>query len=146
MRIFIITVALFSTLVISTRAQVKTLSSVVATKEHAESLAAQFVEGQYKPLFQEVRKYWPFEMSEIDTLESQTQSGTTYAAQRFGKILEGELLSTKTLGAALVRYTFAIRMEKHAVRLRITYYKGKTGWYINSFKWDDSVDGLFNDY
>jgi type II secretory pathway pseudopilin PulG len=131
--------------VAATMAQPRSLTSLTNAKEHSEQLAAMFVNEQFAELFTEVKKYWPFDPAEIDTLASHTRNGMAYASTRFGKILDSELIKTITTGTALVRYVYLVRMEKHTARLRITYYKGKTGWYVNSFKWDDNIDALLED-
>ena len=108
-------------------AQTKTLSSVAATKEHAEQLAAQFVNGEYKQCFTDIKKYWPFDPAEIDSLESQTKASMTFAAERFGRVLESELVQQKTAGIALQRYVFLCTLR--TPRIAPAYYvlQGKNG-------------------
>lgn len=63
--------------------------------------------------------------------------------QNYGKPIGTVKIKNEKIGEIALRETYFIQFEYTAVRLIFTYYKGKEGWILNSFKWDDSFTEEF---
>jgi hypothetical protein len=81
--------------------------------------------------------------AEFDVLVGQARLQLPMMAQRFGESLDYELVREDRIGESFVRYVYVHRMEKHAMRWMFFCYRGKAGWVINTFRFDDKWHELF---
>jgi hypothetical protein len=61
---------------------------------------------------------------------------------RIGPTMGYEFIREEKLGESIARLTYIHKFERHATRWYFFCYKGKSGWMINTFKFDDKVDEL----
>lgn len=127
----------------SAQAQISYISDVKKTEQLAKMAAERFVEGEYKELFDELRKYWPLPPNEIDQLESQTIRYGNIFEERFGETVGYFKLKTEVIGDFARRETYLIRYGYTAIRFKITFYRHPKGWVVNGFTWDDSFSEEF---
>ena len=81
--------------------------------------------------------------SEFDSLVGQTKLQLPIVVGRFGASMGHEFLAEDKIGQSLARITYINRFEKHAMRWVFYCYKGKSGWVINTFRFDDKWPDLF---
>jgi hypothetical protein len=81
--------------------------------------------------------------SEFETLVGQTKLQLPMVVGRFGASIGQEFLSEDKIGDSLARITYINKFEKHAMRWVFYCYKGKNGWVINTFRFDDKWPELF---
>ncbi len=81
--------------------------------------------------------------AEFDAMMGQAVQQSPMMAARFGQVIGYEFIKEERIGESLARYVYIQRFEKHAMRWMFYLYQGKTGWVINSFRFDDKWPDLF---
>lgn len=81
--------------------------------------------------------------AEFDAMVGQAKLQLPVMSQRFGGSLGYEFIREDRAGESLIRYTYAQRFDKHAMRWIFYVYHGKGGWVINSFQFDDKLPAFF---
>ena len=81
--------------------------------------------------------------AEFDVLVGQTRMQLPALTSRFGSSIGHEFIAEDKIGASLARIIYINRFEKHAMRWIFYCYRGKTGWVINTFRFDDKWPDLF---
>lgn len=81
--------------------------------------------------------------AEFDAMLSQIPVQMPGISSRFGKTIGHELLKEEKLGESLARLAYLQKFEKHAMRWYFYCYRGKDGWVINTFRFDDKLHELF---
>ena len=81
--------------------------------------------------------------AEFEALVAKSKAFLPMMALRFGGSIGHEFLKEEKLGNSLVRLVYINKFEKHAMVWNFYCYKGKNGWVINTFKFDDNWPGLF---
>jgi hypothetical protein len=56
---------------------------------------------------------------------------------RFGATLGQEFIKQVTVGDSLAELVYIQRFDRHAMRWQFYLYRGKDGWVINTFRFDD---------
>ena len=80
---------------------------------------------------------------EFDAMEAQTRLQQPVMTQRFGDKIGTEFLREERVGDSLVRLTYLDKFERRAMRWVFYAYKGRQGWMIDNFRFDDQVLLLF---
>jgi hypothetical protein len=128
---------------------VKGQGKYIGTPEDTKMHANQFVEllskGEYDKAFSMVKLFWHFPKEEMEQLQRTTEEQLPLLKERYGNVIDHEYVDTKHAGQSIVRYVYIIRYERHLLRVRLTYYRGKKGWTVNSIKWDDDIDGILDE-
>jgi hypothetical protein len=65
---------------------------------------------------------------------------------RFGKTIGVEYIGQSSVGSSLVRMTYIQKFEKHAMQWNFFLYQGVDGWSVNTFSFDDKIQGLYYKY
>ncbi len=113
------------------------------TKTISDSIMKLVKEEKLKEAFTIIKKHWPLPESEIDILEYQTTSQLEQVKVRFGSSLEYVLIDQKEIKDTFIKYVYVIKYERHITRWEFIFYKPKTKWILNTFKWDDDMGKLF---
>lgn len=112
-------------------------------KDNSEQIMELLEKEKFIEAFSMLKEHWPLPENEIEQLESTTIKQFNLVADRFGKIIGHEFIKDERIKNFLLRRYYVLRFEKHAIRVLFTYYKNRNGWMLNSFKWDDQMDELF---
>jgi hypothetical protein len=81
--------------------------------------------------------------AEFEAMVGQSKLQLPATTQRFGGSLGYEFLGETKVGENLIRYTCIHRFDRHAMRWMFYNYRGKNGWVINSFRFDDQLPSIF---
>ena len=81
--------------------------------------------------------------AEFDVLLGQVPLQLPGMSVRFGSSLGHEFIKEEKLGDSLARLIYIHKFEKHATRWLFFAYRGKSGWVINTFRFDDKWHELF---
>ena len=81
--------------------------------------------------------------SEFDTMVGQAALQAPMIASRFGQSIGYEFIREDRLGESLARLIYIQRLEKHAMRWVFYLYRGKSGWVVNTFRFDDKWPEIF---
>lgn len=118
--------------------------TVEATRIFADECADAFGTGDYDAAFKLASKYWIFPISEMENLKAVTIKQLNMVRQRFGNPIGAEFIKKEQAGDSLIRYSYLIKHERHALRLIITVYSPKDIWLLNAFSWDDEIADLLD--
>lgn len=115
-------------------------------KKVCEKITTEFEKENVDAAFEILRNIWFIPDSEILKLEAQTNKQLSFIGDRFGKSIGSKLVKTKLVEDVAIELTYVVKHEFHLLRFRYTFYKGKEDlWYLNNFKWDDSISAIFSD-
>jgi hypothetical protein len=97
------------------------------------------IEGGLK----EIRPFTVIPSAEFDAMMGQLPLQLPGITARFGSSIGQEFIKEDRLGDSLVRLVYVNKFEKHAMRWLFYCYKGKGGWVVNTFRFDDKWHELF---
>lgn len=101
-------------------------------------------EEKYEQAFESVGEHWPLPEAEITKLAMLTNKQMESVSERFGKVLGSEFIREDKIGESYIRYVFIQKCENHATRWMFIFYRPKQEWVVNSVKWDDKTEVLFD--
>ena len=124
-------------------AQSKTLANQIETQKLSKQVAGLFSENKISKSFQILEQYWPLPKNEMEALQEKTIKYMNILETRFGKRLDVTKIKDEHISDIALRETYIMRYTYSAIRIVFTYYRSENGWFINSFKWDDSFTEEF---
>jgi hypothetical protein len=119
------------------------LNSKDELSKHSEKVMESLKDSEFQKAFAELQIYWPLPENELIQLESQTIKQFNMVADRFGNIIGVDFIRDESIKDYAIKKIYVLRFEKHMIRVLFTYYKNNDGWILNSFKWDDQFEELF---
>jgi hypothetical protein len=81
--------------------------------------------------------------AEFDAMLGQLPVQVPGMSARFGPSIGYEFIKEDKIGESVARLTYIHKFERHAMRWYFYCYKGKSGWVINTFRFDDKLHELF---
>lgn len=138
-----ILVSILSLFTFSLFAQNETLESEIETQKLSKKVADLFKDNKITESFEMLKQYWPLPENELDALEEKTIKYMNILENRFGKRLDVTKIKDENISDIALRETYIMRYNFSALRIVFTYYRSENGWFINSFKWDDSFTEEF---
>lgn len=134
--------AAFIAMLLPLSATAADLTTVDETRAECSQAARLFAAGQYDAAYRGLAPYWPLPEQEILNLGYQTKTQLEMVTPRFGASLGEEHVETITAGRSLVRHTYLIKHERHALRFSCVFYKPADAWLVNYIIWDDKAQAL----
>jgi hypothetical protein len=111
--------------------------------KHSEAVMKLLKESQFQKAFIELKKHWPLPENEMIQLQSQMIKQFNLVADRFGDIIEYDFIRDEIIKDYVVKKIYVLKFDKHMIRILFTYYKNNDGWILNTFKYDDEFEELF---
>jgi hypothetical protein len=130
-------------LILSTNSFADGFKSIEATKIFADGLMEQFIQKKFSEGLNSTKPYWPIPTIEIDGLANQIDQQWPTVDKRFGKYTGKEFIKSKKIGSSFVRYYYLHKFENHAIYWQIDFYKLNNQWKINSIKFLDAIENLY---
>ena len=90
------------------------------------------------------KEYTIVPTAEFDALVGQSKNQWPLLVGRFGKSVDYEFIEQREVGNYLASLVYIHRFEKHAMRWMFYLYRGKNGWVINTFRFDDQWPQLLD--
>lgn len=122
--------------------------AALKTEQECKSFAKEVMslvgKENYEQAFDILGQHWPLPEEELANFARLTQSQMEGVSERFGKVLGSELVREDKIGESFIRYIFIQKCENHATRWMIVFYRPQEEWVVNSVKWDDSTEVLFD--
>lgn len=134
--------AAFIAMLVPLSASAASLTTADGTREACSQAANLFAAGQYDEAYRSLAPHWPLPEQEILNLGYQTKTQLEMVTPRFGASLGEEHVETITAGQSLVRHTYLIKHERHALRFSCVFYKPADAWLVNFIIWDDKPQAL----
>jgi hypothetical protein len=137
------TVALLALVGASLAAQSQGLPDVEDIKKVTDAVMAKVGKGDSEAGLKSFKSLTVIPEAEFDAMVGQAALQAPMIAARFGQVIGHEFIREDRIGESLARITYIQRFEKHAMRWMFYVYRGKTGWVINSFRFDDKWPDMF---
>jgi hypothetical protein len=125
-----------------TRAQ---LGSKDQTKLFSESFLTKLGTARPFDAFKMLRDMAPESEGEIDASRQSTEALLDQVRPSYGRMLDFELLDTKSLGKSFVRYDYLLKFERNAIHCRFVFYQPRNTWLPVSFTVNQDLTQLFED-
>ncbi len=127
----------------SVTASADTLKSDTEAKQLAEQVMVQVAKENIADAFKLMKPYAIIPATEIDSVALQSKAQRDRLGTRYGKSIGYEYIGEKRVGESLLRLTYIEKTTKHAMPWVFYFYKSPSGWVMNSFSWNDTVDVVF---
>ena len=79
----------------------------------------------------------------VRSLRYNTEDQIKQIQPSFGQILGFRVLKTENLSDALLKMTYLLMFEHHALRWEFLFYKPQQQWVLDNIYWDDTLTKLF---
>ena len=113
------------------------VASIAEIRVVTDRVMAQVTKGDFEGGMNSFKSLTIIPSAEFDAMVGQTKTQLPAIAARFGGSLDSEFIEQKELGKSLASLTYIHRFDKHAMRWVFYLYRGKDGWVINTFRFDD---------
>ncbi|MCB0532801.1 MAG: hypothetical protein KDD14_11445 [Saprospiraceae bacterium] len=124
----------------------KGLASAAEAKAKSQLIIDDITNDDLPAAFEKIRAIWILPEDELDYLENRTIEQLNSIGDRFGARIGNKLVQEDLIESVLYRLTYVVKFEKHGIRIQFIFYNGAAGkWYLNNFKWDDSLSKLFEE-
>ena len=124
-------------------AQGDTLKDVGEARRLTDQVMAKVGHGDIEGGLQMLKPYLIVPAAEFDVMLGQMKMQLPAMLQRFGKSIGAEFIREDQAGSNLLRLVHIHRFERHAMRWSFYFYRGDSGWVLNTFKTDDDIRQFF---
>ncbi|WP_338764942.1 hypothetical protein WAF17_00645 [Bernardetia sp. ABR2-2B] len=125
------------------QSQLETLKTKEDAKKMSKEVISLFKDSKIKEAVEKMSPYWPISPAEMATFQEKTEGYMDLLGNTYGAVIGTEKIQQEKISDFALRETYVMLYQKSAIRLIFTYYKNKQGWTINSFKWDENYEELF---
>jgi hypothetical protein len=136
--------ALFSLLVMSFGTQAQGLPTIAAVKAVTDKAMEKVAAGELEGGMNAFKQLTIVPAPEFDAVVGQSKNQMPMIIGRFGTTIDYEFIEQRELGSSLASLTYIHRFDKHAMRWMFYLYRGKDGWVINTFRFDDQWPQLLD--
>ncbi len=133
----------FVLMMLSPGASAQGLPSLQELRKRTDATMEQVGKGNIEAGLKAIRPLTIIPAAEFDSMLSQVPLQLPAIKSRFGESIGYEFIKEEALGASLARITYIHKFDKHAMRWMFYAYKGKSGWVLNTFRFDDKWHELF---
>ena len=123
----------------------ETLKDAGSARRLTEQVMAKVGEGDIVGGIGLTKKYLIIPAPEFEVMLEQMKMQEPVMARRFGKSVGHEFLREQRVGDNLLRIVHVHHFERHAMRWSFYFYRGPSGWVLNTFKSDDDIRQLFEE-
>ena len=120
------------------------LPTIADVKAVTDKVMAQVTKGDFEGGMMSFKGLTIIPAAEFDAMVGQAKNQLPMIAGRFGGSLDYEFIGQKDVGNSLSSLTYIHRFDKHAMRWMFYLYRGKEGWVINTFRFDDQWPQLLD--
>lgn len=120
------------------------LQDKVAVAKHADQVMQLFGTSQFDEAFEALRPYYPVSEIDYQNIKVKTAQNLQQAEQGYGKITGEVFIKEQNLKDIAIRRYYVVKLETILLKFSLVYYKGKDGWIVNSFSWNNEFEILFD--
>lgn len=113
-----------------------------AILKECDAILASLQTSGVRAAFKKIRELSPLPDSELEPMQKQTAQQLATVKPRFGKIIGFERVRVEAKGQSVLECIYITKFERHILRWRFYFYKPKDKWFLNTFFWDDKIQGL----
>lgn len=131
-------------LLLSSAAMAATLASEVEMRAFADKVMTQVGQGDLPGAFAVMKPYVVVPDAELQSWQLKTKVLRDQIGGRYGQQIGYEFIGAKKAGESVMRYVYIEKTERHALPWYFIFYKSPSGWVLNSFFWNDSIQQLID--
>ena len=118
--------------------------SLAELRKVTDGVMAKVGSGDIEGGLKAIRPYTIIPSPEFDVMLNQVPTQLPGISARFGASIGQEFIREDKLGESMARIVYIHKFERHPMRWMFFAYKGKSGWVINTFRFDDKWHELFS--
>jgi len=119
------------------------LKNKLEAKELVKKIMAEVKLGNIEKGLGYTKPYLIIPMHEFEGVINSLKMQAPMIKQRFGETIGVEYIDTEEIGKSLMEVSYIQKFDKHLMRWKFYFYKGKGGWVLNTFSTDDSIKAMF---
>lgn len=123
--------------------EVMVLAQRHTPKYMAAGIMKKIAAGDLESAFKIIRGYSSLTPEEMDAIFQQTKTLKENFGKRFGATMGYRILDVRKRGADLMRLRYVEKTEKNPLFWSFYFYRGKKGWILNGFYWNNDYSSLF---
>lgn len=143
MRLFSALLKFFLLLILSAPVFADTLKDATEIRKLTDRVMSRVGAGDFEGGLRIMKPYLVIPEAEFEVVVEQMKTQAPSITRRFGKSIGQEFMREDKAGESLLRIVHIHRFEKHPMRWSFFFYRGKDGWVLNTFKFDDDIRALF---
>lgn len=129
-------------MVISGACFAESFASVNEARSYLDKIMEKIGSGDVQAGMKMLKPYSIVPEAEFDAMVGQAGLQLPAISQRFGAAMGYEFIDQAEMGSSLARLVYLQKYEKHGMRWGFFLYKGKSGWTVNTFVFDDKIHEL----
>ena len=90
-----------------------------------------------------LKPYIDFPIYEFEKTIAQIDYQQPLLKKRFGNSIGWDFIGEKKLGTTIIKYTYLQKYDNHVMIWYFIFYKPNTKWKLNSFKFHDKINLVF---
>lgn len=119
------------------------LSSPEAANQLTNQVMKRVATGDLRGGLEIAKPYTIVPSSEFESMVGQAELQMPVMLSRFGKSVGYELIHTDTVGDSLIKIVALQKFEEHPTVWTFIFYRGQSGWMLDSFKFVDDPSSAF---
>jgi hypothetical protein len=124
-------------LAVATSANAQGLPQIADVKALTDKVMTSVAKGDLEGGLKMFKSQTIIPSAEFDAMMGQAVTQMPLMTARFGNTLGQEFIKEVRVGESLAELIYIHRFDKHAMRWQFYLYRGKNGWVINTFRFDD---------
>ena len=129
--------AFLGLIVVFTAANAQGLPTIADVKVVTDGVMNKVAKGDLEGGLKSFKELMVIPPAEFDAMVGQAAIQMPLITSRFGATLGQEFIKQVTVGDSLAELVYIHRFDRHAMRWQFYLYRGKDGWVINTFRFDD---------
>jgi len=119
------------------------LQDKIAVANHADQVMQLFGTSQFDQAFEVLRPFYPVSEIDYQNIKVKTAQNLQQAEEGYGSITGEVFIKEQNLKDIAIRRYYVVKLETILLKFSLVYYKGKDGWIVNSFSWNNEFEVLF---
>ena len=99
--------------------------------------------GDVSKAFDSLREFWPISDNEFEIGKRQTLQAIKTFQKRFGPPVSIVHISSSNVANTFIKINYFIKYTEHAIQWEFYFYRGPSGWLLNTVDTNDNVKKLF---
>jgi hypothetical protein len=119
------------------------LTKISDVKTLCDMFMAKLTDDDARGAFTILRPYSSVALGDFENYVSQASRVIESVRPDYGKIIGYQMIQEKNVHNAVLRYTYLLKFEKHALRWMFYFYNSDDEWLFNEFNVDNKLKELF---
>ena len=124
-------------------AEQQTVKTIANMRDVTDHIMAKVGVGDIEGGLAILQPYTVIPTSEFEAMEGQVKLQTPMLVQRFGPAVGSEFIKQTDVGQSLASLTYVNKFDHHVMRWVFYCYQTRSGWVIDTFRFDDAIQALF---